>query len=510
MTQRQMAREFNVAHGAIAGWESGARTLPGPAVRLLELHEQELGLAAGGPGLPRLKTSVTSRSLALSGVAGGMFARAAASALERMLAGEGEADGIRARARAAVARNLVRAVGELKGLAMKLGQTLAYADFALPEIARSELASLFTTSRPMAPSVSAQVVLEESGEPPGALFAEWEAMPFAAASIGQVHRARLHSGEPVAVKVQYPAIVDAIESDLQSLAFIDRLSAGIFRGQSRGEIVGEIRERCLEECDYRVELANMLAFQRIWDGRAGVRIPRVYPELSTRRMLVMEYVDGEDFNSFEKRASQADRNRAGTTICRLALESILRHGIFNADPHPGNFLFAGGDVVFLDFGCVKRFPATMIGLWRALGRSVLERRFDVTRQVWVETGSVPDARRYDFDYCVRMMVQLYEPWLSDEPFRFTPEFVERTWRLLAVDNPNRFRSNVPKDWVFTSRLQWGVASVLARLGAEFDFRGLALDLLYDPGEPRPPPYTREERAMMGVAPTPPRAGQGSV
>lgn len=510
MTQRQMAKEFNVAHGAIASWESGARTLPGPAVRLLELHEQELGLSEHGPGLPRLKTSATSRSLALSRVAGGLFARAAATALERMLAREGEAGGIRARAQAAVARNLVRTVGELKGLAMKLGQTLAYVDFALPECARAELASLFTTSRPMAPAVATQVVLEETGEPPGALFAEWEPMPFAAASIGQVHRAQLHSGESVAVKVQYPAIVDAIESDLHSLAFIDRLGAGIFRGQSRGEIVAEIRERCLEECDYRVELANMLEFQRIWDGRPGVRLPRVYPDLSTRRMLVMEYIEAEDFDAFERRASQAEKNRAGERICRLALESILRHHIFNADPHPGNFLFVGDAIVFLDFGCVKRFPAAMVGLWRALGRSILERRFDVTRRVWIETGSVPDARHYDFDYCVRMMVQLYEPWLSDEPFRFTREFVERTWRLLAVDNPNRFRSNVPKDWVFTSRLQWGVASVLARIGAEFDFRGIALDLLYEPGEPRPPPYTPEERALMGIAAPGPRARTGVV
>ncbi|MFZ5496898.1 MAG: AarF/UbiB family protein [Verrucomicrobiota bacterium] len=498
LTQRQLAKEFKVAHGAIAAWESGRTTLPGPALKVMEIYEAELGIVAGTEGLPRLKTSLVSRSLALSRVAGGLFARAVGTTLERMIASDTQADAIRTKAHAAVARNLARTLGELKGLAMKVGQTLSYVDFALPADVRAEFETLLTQSRPMTPAAVTQVFLEDFGEPPGALFAEWSAAPFAAASIGQLHRARLHSGEEVAVKVQYPAIVDTLLADLQSCAFADRLTAGIFRGQARGLILAEMRERFTEECDYQAEAENTEKFRLLWAGRRDVRIPRIYPEPGSKRVLVMEYLRGESFAAFNARATPAEKNRAGAAIWQFAFESIFKHHLFNADPHPGNYLFADGAVIFLDFGCIKRFPDPMMARWRELLRATLERRFDRTRQLWIELGNVPDPRRFDFGYNLRMLQKLYEPWLSDAPFRFTPEYVESTWRVLVLENPNKFRTNMPKDWVFANRLQWGLGCILARLGATANYRQALLDLIYEAGEPRPPPYSPDELALLEI------------
>jgi transcriptional regulator with XRE-family HTH domain len=306
LTQRELAAEFKVAHGAIAAWESGKRTLPGPVVKLLELYEEELSLGDDG-GLAKLKTTPLARSFVLTKAAGSVLGRMAAATFGRMVAGDARAGAIARRTQVAVAHNMVEALGELKGVAMKVGQTFAAWDFAIPDATHDELRTLLTSSRPMTAAAIAQVFLEELGAPPRQLFAEWSPQPFAAASIGQVHRARLRSGEEVAVKVQYPAIVDAVSADLKSATLVDRLAALLFRGREPGVFLDELRERFLEECDYRLEAENQEAFRRLWLARPGVRIPRVHPELSTRRVLVTELVHGEGFESFVSSASRAEK-----------------------------------------------------------------------------------------------------------------------------------------------------------------------------------------------------------
>ncbi|HET9956691.1 MAG TPA: AarF/UbiB family protein [Polyangiaceae bacterium] len=493
LTQRELATEFNVAHGAIAAWENGNRTLPGPVLKLMSLYEEELGLAPRAATLERLRTSRWARQAALSRTAGGILARVGATALERMLADDVHANAITARAHTAVARSLVDALGNLKGVALKFGQALSYLDFLLPEESRRELQTLLVTSRAMSASVISQVVMEELGEPPRRLFSEWCAQPFASGSIGQVHRARLRSGQEVAVKIQYPAIVQAIQADLAAASLMDRMTSLLFRAQQPGVVLDELRERFLEECDYRIEAENQEQFRTLWRGHPKVHIPRVHRELSTSRVLVTDFAHGENFESFLQHASPAERDCAGMLLWRFAFESIFRHGLFNADPHPGNYLFAQGRVVFLDFGCVKRFDPRMLGLWRGMIRGVLEGDAETAHRLWMEAGMIPDPSRFDAEYHRHMLLTLYEPWLGAEPYRFEPEFVERTWRALVLDNPNRFRTNLPKDWVFVNRLQWGLYAVLARLGAKGAFRNDLLDLLYSPHERRPNPLTYTAR-----------------
>lgn len=493
-TQREMAGELAVTHGAIAGWESGKNPMPGPVQKLVSMYEAELGIS-DGEGDAALPASLVSRNLALTQLATNSFAKVAAATLERMLADEADASVISARMHASIARHLVLTLSELKGVAMKLGQTLAYVDSALPEASRAELRSLMYHGRAMTHASVTQIFLEELGAPPRQLFQEWEPTPFAAASIGQVHRARLTSGEAVAVKVQYPAIARAVQSDLSNAAIVDRLTALLFRGQEPGVWLAELRERFDEECDYRIEARNQEDFRRIWNGRPGIRIPRVHHQLSTSKILVSDFVDGSSFDEFVKCATREEKDRVGLELWQFAFESIFSHGLFNADPQPGNYLFVDSEIAFLDFGCTKRFPGELVASWMRLIRVTLERDFDAARRAWVEMGMVRDPSRYDFDHHVRMMLVLYEPWLGPY-FEFTREYVERTWRMMATENPNKFRLNVPKDWVFANRLQWGLGSVLAELGARGDFRTPLLDLLYEAGEPRPEPFSARELALL--------------
>jgi predicted unusual protein kinase regulating ubiquinone biosynthesis (AarF/ABC1/UbiB family) len=277
--------------------------------------------------------------------------------------------------------------------------------------------------------------------------------------------------------VQYPGIAAAIRADLSNAALLDRLGSVFFSGQEPGVFLSEVQERFAEECDYRLEAENQQRFRKWWQGRPGVIIPRVFPELCTGRVFVSELCRGENFEAFVSRASQAERDRAGQLLWQFAFESIFRHGALNADPHPGNYLFQGGDVVFLDFGCVKQFSPELLARWRRLIRSSLAGDVEQAQKAWIEIGMVPRPELYDFGYHDHMMRTLYEPWAGADPFRFSPEFVARLWRVLMLDNPNKFCTNNPKDWVFVNRLQWGLYAVLARLEASGDFRSAILELL---------------------------------
>jgi predicted unusual protein kinase regulating ubiquinone biosynthesis (AarF/ABC1/UbiB family) len=494
-----MAGELKVAHGAVGLWESGARTIPGPVLKLMELFEAELELTDGQPvvkPITRLRTSALARSFKLTRTAASATARAAMVAFEKLFASQERTNAVVAAAQVGFARQIVEALGELKGFAMKVGQMASYVDFALPEEAREVLASLQTSTRPMAPGLVAQVVLEELGATPLTLFAEWSPRPFAAASIGQVHRARLKTGEPVAVKVQYPGIAQAIRADLKNTALLDRAARLIFRAQQPGVILDELRERFLEECDYRVEASNQEEFRRLWAGRRGVTVPRVYTDLTSERVLVTELCQGERLPAFLARATQAARNRAGALIWDFAFESVFRHRIFNGDPHPGNFLFTAGGVIFLDFGCVKRFDLPHVERWGGFVRATLERDAVRANRLWMEMGMTPDPSRYDFDYHQRMIHTLYEPWLLDQPFRFDVEYVERLWHVVTFGNRNRASLNVPRDWVLANRLEAGLYHLLAKLGCTTNWRRKILALLYPRGATHPAPFLEQEVAAL--------------
>jgi predicted unusual protein kinase regulating ubiquinone biosynthesis (AarF/ABC1/UbiB family) len=338
--------------------------------------------------------------------------------------------------------------------------------------------------------------LEDQGQLPRQLFADWSPRPFAVASIGQVHRARLANGDEVAVKVQYPGVTDALEVDLRGIELLDHLLSLIFRGQKRGAVLAELRERLSEECDYRVEAQNQEEFRRRWQSRPGLKIPKVRLERSSRRILVSEFADGEGIDAFLEHATPAERDRVGLLIYGFFIESFCRDGMFNADPHPGNYLFANGDVILLDFGSVKRMEAAQIEWWRTFLRAYLERKLDIARELLIQIGMIPDPAGYDFESHHRMVLTTYEFCLRDTPFQFDTAFMRRLIRARGQDNRGKFQMNLPKDWILANRMALGVFALLARLEAKGDFRTPLLDVLYAANEVRPAAYTETELSLF--------------
>lgn len=400
----------------------------------------------------------------------------------RRLLGESGEDGAR------LARNL----GRMKGLSMKLGQMLSYLDLDTPSGWKQGLSRLQHHSPPMPPSVVTQVILEDLGKPPEALFSAWDAQPLAAASIGQVHRATLRDGSAVAVKVRYPSIERLVQQDLKNVELLHRVGGFLMPKLDRKALMEELEERFLEECDYRKEAENQRLFSDFFESEANVVVPRVYPEHSSERVLTTTFIDGQRFDDFVRTASQSERDQAARIIHNFAFRSIYELEALNCDPHPGNYLFLPGAVAFLDFGCVRRFVPETTRLWRTMLRAALERDVSRFREAVIGLGLADERGSFDFDAHYAQYLFLIRPWLTAEGGLLTPDLVTRSYRLLLVSNPNRSRLRMPRELLFVNRLQWGLYSVLAGLGTSLPLRDEILEILYQPGEARPDPFSDRE------------------
>jgi len=201
-------------------------------------------------------------------------------------------------------------------------------------------------------------------------------------------------------------------------------------------------------------------------------------------VLTSEYVDRRSFYAFADEASDERRGRAGATIFETCFQSIFRHYIYNADPHPGNYLFDDdGAVTFLDFGCVRRFDGSMIEEWKSTALAILEGNRKRYEEGFIQMGLVPRPDKFDWDHQWKVMQYIYRPYMSSEPFTFTPEYVEQSYDLLIFDNPNRNRSGMPPSWLFLNRLQWGLNAVLGHLRATADWPTLWREALESTPEP---------------------------
>lgn len=363
------------------------------------------------------------------------------------------------------AKQWVSQVGALKGLAMKVGQMASYLPGALPEAAQDALAQLQAESTAMAWDQVAKVIEEQLGTTPESLFEQIDPEPFAAASIGQVHRARFEERD-VVVKIQYPGIEDLMRSDMKTVGIMARMST-LGTASDGKALADELAARILEECDYELEAKNQEVFRELLGD-----VPRVVSERSTKRVLTTELVEGMRFAQFVESASQEAKDRAGERIFDACMGILFRHAIFNGDPHPGNYLFdAEGKVTFLDFGCVRRFDIAMMDQWKRMALTVLDDDFEGFRREWPKLGFVPQPHKLDWDYQWEAVLDLYLP-LKTPGFRFTDEYVQNSYGLQVFDNPNKMRLRMGPEWLLLNRLQWGLYAILAKLDAAGDWPAL--------------------------------------
>jgi predicted unusual protein kinase regulating ubiquinone biosynthesis (AarF/ABC1/UbiB family) len=458
--------EFGVSSAAVAQWESGERICSGAALKLLELYEGDLGLVltdnadrGAWPETSPVKRSVNAGLATLTlvivqGLAGSRVDGALARTLRRRLIG-----------------SYVARLGEMKGLATKIGQLFSDIGFFLDEDERLSLMRMQTIGRAIPPSMLARIFRRAFGETPGKLFAEWTPTPLAMASIGQVHRARLHSGEVVAVKVQYPSVVETIKRDLAGISSLHELTAALSGAQTPGAVYEAWREHILAECDYQQESRNQRAFADIFAGRDEILIPEIFPSHSGTEILTQRYIEGRAFDSFCRTAPQEDRDRAGAIIWSFVYEAILGHHLLYADIHPGNFLFPDRRVAFLDFGRVQRLSTGFVSTYAELARAILrESSMEELTPYVLASVKIPQPAKFNFDHNHRALFHLFAPCRSETPFHFTPEFVRVAWKMVMTENPNSGLVDLTRDHAFLHQLQLGLYSVLAQLGARFDAR----------------------------------------
>src|SRR3954462_10029458 len=298
------------------------------------------------------------------------------------------------------AEKMVDALGQLKGAAMKIGQLASFIDteFLPPdyrELYQEKLADLRTSAPPMAWEKVRDVLEEEWEEPPEELFEDFEHDAAAAASIGQVHRAVLPDGREVAVKVQYPGVAKALRADMQNAGMIMRMAKALAPGLDAKAAAEELKLRVLEELDYEYEAQNQRTFARAYRGHPFIYVPDVVTRLSRSRVLVSEWVEGRGFEDV-KALPQSERDRFGDLVCRFCFGSIyhLRH--FNADAHPGNYVWMDdGRVAFLDFGLTKQLDQEQIELEVVAIRAVLDDDPEALRASLADLGFLSKPKRVE-------------------------------------------------------------------------------------------------------------------
>jgi predicted unusual protein kinase regulating ubiquinone biosynthesis (AarF/ABC1/UbiB family) len=386
------------------------------------------------------------------------------------------------------AMKMVGALGQMKGAAMKIGQFASFIDTEfIPEeyreIYQEQLGKL-RSEAPAMPWEQVVKVLEEEydGEPLSEYFAEIEHEAFAAASIGQVHRAELLDGRRVAVKIQYPGIAEAMEADLRNAGTIVRLARAIAPGLDAKAIAEEIRERMMEELDYEYEAQNQRIFSRAYRDHPFIYVPEVLTRISRRRVLVTEFVEGIGFDAI-KELPHEERSRFGEIVFRGSFGSIYHLQQFNADPHPGNYiLMDDGRVAFLDFGMTKKLDREQILLEQRAFDAASRDDPEAFRQALHELGFVKNPSKLDAERLLEHMQAIGGWYVQDREIEIDAKIV---MKIIEVTNDPRSeyfdlmrRESIPADELMGRRMEIGVVAVLGQLRAKRNWHRILREWVY--------------------------------
>lgn len=444
---------------------------------MIDERDTEDHLPAGGR---RIRGSRAGRSLPLIAAAGRGAFRNALAALPG-----GNRDQRREQAMLRTADDVAQVMGNMKGVTMKLGQIMSLMGGAVPEDFADRLSSLQSSAPPMAPELVHQVFEEDFGREPSAIFRRFDERPFAAASIGQVHRAELRDGTPVAVKVQYPGVASAISADLANVSAMFGLIGLAARGFDPAPMVADLREGIEAELDYVREAASQRRFGELFAGHPFIVIPRVFPELGSGRVLVQEYIDGQPFAA-ARSMPQDERNRFAEIIYRFTFGCIHRYGLFQADPHAGNYLLLrDGRVAFLDFGCIAEFDDELRRDLNQLIASVLQGDLAAWRAAMDKVGYVPPDADVTTDELWEQ-TRLYYTFILEDGVTFTPELAAAMVRqnLTLTGDAGRVNRQVtiPRGVVFTQRITFGFTGLMASIAATGPWRSIVEEYVLE----RPP------------------------
>ncbi|HEX5777065.1 MAG TPA: AarF/UbiB family protein [Caulobacteraceae bacterium] len=415
------------------------------------------------------RNRLTGRAVRFAQVGAGLSGAAATFGVNALF-GKGDIDARNARA-------LKEALGQLKGPLMKVAQMVATVPDLLPPEFAEELAQLQTNAPPMGPGFVRRRMAAELGPDWQTRFSAFELEPAAAASLGQVHRATSTEGRKLAVKLQYPDMQSAVESDLGQMRAAMAIGRQLFGQVDTREIAVEISERIREELDYAREARAMALYRGFFDSRADIAVPEPIFSLSTGRLLTMEWLEGRGLLAFRD-ADLETRNRIARILFEAWWTPLIKLGVIHGDPHLGNYTFAGeaDRLNLLDFGCIRIFEPSFVAGVVALYRALITGDRDAQMaayQSWGFKGLKPEL----MDTLNIWARFIYGPLLDDRvrtvadgvaPGMYGRREAFQVKQALMEQGP----VTIPRSFVFMDRAAIGLGSAFLHLGAELNWRRL--------------------------------------
>ena len=467
------------------------------------------------PEAKKLPTGRVARTARVGGLVTGQGVRWAGMRAANRVRSPERAAAVERERTAALINELVDQLGRMRGAAMKVGQMISMVELdGLDGEQQDELQRKLATLRDGVPPVPfarlEKLLRKELGAPLGKVFSDFDERAFAAASIGQVHRATTLDGDDVVVKVQYPGVAEAVETDLRNAMLLVPLVKRLAPGLDAKAMAVEMRERIAEELDYELEAQSQRRIERLVRGHPFISVPRVNTELSTRRVLVSEYIEGEGFEVV-RRADEAQRDRYGEIVFRFFFGLLYRDRIALGDPHPGNYLLRpDGRVCFLDFGFIRDVEPSHVAAEAAIALAVRERDGAGLKTALVAGGYLPPDRAdaVDADLALRFMrhaTSWYavprerrfgatrerrgrdsaggdQPHLDrfdpDQPLRERPANSEPATEERAAIRTQMNQFTVPPESMLIRRMHVMVAIVLQNLRAGADWGAIAAEYLH--------------------------------
>src|SRR4051812_44568360 len=433
-------------------------------------------------------TGRIARTRRFGGLVAGQGIRWAGTRAANALRSDEAADAATGERAAATARELVKQLGQMRGAAMKVGQVLSTIDFtAIPESEREEFrrrrAALRVAVPPLPFKAVEKLLDDELGMPLGEAFRDFEPEAFAAASIGQVHRATTRDGTDVAVKIQYPGIAEAVETDLRNAQLLFPLVRRLAPGLDVKALATELRERIGDELDYEVEAQNPRAMARAGRDPPFVHVPTVDTSLSRRRVLVTHFIQGRKFEAV-KQLDDAQRARFGEIVFRFFFGTLKHPRRAAGDPHPGNYLLLDdGRVGFLDFGLMRVVDAGYLELERALARAVTRHDAPRVHALLTQLGYLPDPSAFEADKLLGQIEAAGAWYLQPGARRLSPAYVTETIEHGSSPRSPYFEQmrhqTTPPQALLIRRMEALVFAVLGDLRAAADWHALGKEYWED-------------------------------
>ena len=370
------------------------------------------------------------------------------------------------------AREVFNEFTKLRGTALKIAQSLSMDEGMLPEEFAEVMSEAQYSVPPINKALARSIIKKELGEYPEKLFAEFESEALAAASIGQVHQARLGDGRKVAIKIQYPNVRNTIHSDMaMAKTLIKRI---VKRGASIEEYFDEVEETLMEETDYIQEGQYIDYFHdRFTD--TNIVTPQWIEELSTQKVLTMTFVEGQHLKEFlATNPSQDERNHFGQLLWDFFHDQVEQRDFIHADTHPGNFFFRDdGKLGVIDFGCVKKFEEEFTRNYMQLLPTHLKQDEQEIRDLYIRLGIIkknPDNPKKEeefFRFCKNYGNTFAQPYMGNE-FDFGDPSFKQKINSYAQEPPIMNEPRGDKNFIYSTKVHLGLYSILMKLKAQVD------------------------------------------